>query len=262
MHEVWGLPASRLVVPWARRRLGARRAAVGGADAVIAVSEAVRVLIGERAPELRIDVVPNMVDPEDNATAADRGAARTLPAGYLLAAGKLNAAKGFDGLVDTLADAGCARPLVVAGEGPLEDAMQRSARARGIELHAVGWVGGDDLLRMIRDAAAVLLPSAWEEPLSRVLLESMSVGTPVIAWRTGGSAEAIEDGRTGWLVQDRSGLERALDDLDDPARLAEVSAASLAAAASRFAPDAVYPRLSRVYESALRRSRARSGSSP
>lgn len=256
MSEVWGLPrvASRALVPWARRRLRARLEAVAAADAVVAVSEAVRELLGGRAPELEIAVVPNMVDPERSARAASRGNPLELPAGYLLAAGKLNAAKGFDGLVDALADAGCRRPLVVAGAGPLAEQLRERAADRGIELTTPGWVGGDDLLRMTRDAAAVLLPSAWAEPLSRVLLESMSLGTPVIAWRTGGSGEAIDDGRNGWLVDGTEGLERALTELDDDARRAEVGAQALITAHERFAPDAVYPRLMRVYDAALQRA--------
>ena len=253
MHEVYGLPrpASLALVPWARRRLDARRTAVASAHRIIAVSESVRGLIIDRAPELRIDVVPNMVDPGRSAAAAERGAERDLPGGYLLAAGKLNAAKGFDRIVDELAAAGCSRPLVVAGEGPANAGMRERAAALGIELVLCGWVGGDDLLRLMRDARAVVLPSAWAEPLSRVLLEALSVGTPVIARRSGGSAEAIDDGVNGWLIDSRESLAQALEQLDDAVQWQEARAAARRIVAERFVPEVVCPRVERLYREAI-----------
>jgi glycosyltransferase involved in cell wall biosynthesis len=191
-----------------------------------------------------------MVDPDRNAAAAARAAPPDMPDGYLVAAGKLNAAKGFDRLVDELADAECARPVVVAGEGPLAAHLSDRASARGIDLRLRGWVGGDDLLRLIRDATAVLLPSAWAEPLSRVLLESLSLGTPVIAWNTGGSAEAIKNRGNGWLVDGEDSLAAAVRDLDDPERVRAAGEAATRTAVSRFSPDAVYPQVVEQYRAA------------
>jgi len=253
MHEVYRLPrpASLALVPWAHRRLDARRGAVAAAHGVIAVSHSVRDLILERAPELQIEVVPNMVDPAHSAAAAERAAVRDLPDGYLLAAGKLNSAKGFDRIIDELAAAGCTRPLVVAGEGPAAGSMRERAAAVGIELVLCGWVGGDDLLRLMRDARAVVLPSAWAEPLSRVLLEALSVGTPVIARRSGGSAEAIDDGVNGWLIDGQESLARALQRLDDEQHWQGAREASSRIVAERFAPDVVYPRIAERYRQAM-----------
>jgi hypothetical protein len=46
----------------------------------------------------------------------------------------------------------------------------------------------------------MLFPIQWEEPFGLVMIESMLMGTPVIAFRHGSAPEVIEDGLTGYLV--------------------------------------------------------------
>jgi glycosyltransferase involved in cell wall biosynthesis len=50
------------------------------------------------------------------------------------------------------------------------------------------------------NADALLFPIDWPEPFGLVMIEAMACGTPVIAWRNGATAEVIEPGETGWLV--------------------------------------------------------------
>jgi glycosyltransferase involved in cell wall biosynthesis len=49
-------------------------------------------------------------------------------------------------------------------------------------------------------AKCVILPVQWDEPFGLVAIEAMATGTPVIAFRRGGLAETIVDGKTGFLV--------------------------------------------------------------
>lgn len=51
------------------------------------------------------------------------------------------------------------------------------------------------------EALALLFPIDWCEPFGLVMIEAMSVGTPVIAWRNGSVPEVIEPGRTGAIVE-------------------------------------------------------------
>lgn len=53
---------------------------------------------------------------------------------------------------------------------------------------------------LYKSATYCLFPSTWKEPFSNVILESMSSGTPVIAFRTGGNMEIISSGVNGYLV--------------------------------------------------------------
>ena len=49
-------------------------------------------------------------------------------------------------------------------------------------------------------ARALLFPIDWPEPFGLVMIEAMSAGTPVIAWRNGSVPEVITDGVSGWIV--------------------------------------------------------------
>ena len=50
------------------------------------------------------------------------------------------------------------------------------------------------------DAKLFLFPVGWEEPFGLVTIESMAVGTPVVAYARGALPEIIKDGKTGFLV--------------------------------------------------------------
>jgi glycosyltransferase involved in cell wall biosynthesis len=67
------------------------------------------------------------------------------------------------------------------------------------------------------NAAALLFPIDWPEPFGLVMIEAMACGTPVIAYRRGSAPEVIDDGLTGFLVDDISeaaAAVRRLGELD------------------------------------------------
>ncbi len=51
-------------------------------------------------------------------------------------------------------------------------------------------------------AAALVFPIAWREPFGLVMIEAMACGTPVIAFNNGSVPEVLEDGVTGFIVED------------------------------------------------------------
>lgn len=53
----------------------------------------------------------------------------------------------------------------------------------------------------VGNALALLFPIDWIEPFGLVMIESMSAGTPVIAWRNGSVPEVIRDGEGGFIVE-------------------------------------------------------------
>lgn len=259
-YWAWPRPLARWMVPWARRRLGARRLGVSGAHRILAVSEAVRGRVAREVNGAEVAVVPNLVDPDATMAEAEGQPPPEVEGPYLVAAGKLVRTKGFHRLLDLLERTGCPWTLVVAGEGPLRGELEELARRSALPVRFLGWVDHGPLMRLLRDAWATLLPSAWNEPLSRLILESMAVGTPVIAWARGGSVEAVEHGHTGWLVSGAEDLAAALQELADPEVRRRVGNAALATARRRFSPDAVYPQVAAVYAAALEAAgRARGG---
>lgn len=256
MTEVWTWPrpAARVMVGWAGRRVRARRSAVASAHRVLAVSEAVKRRIEGEMPGANLSVVPNMVDPRRLDATLRAAGGDDVARPYLLTAGKLQPTKGFDLLLTSLADVGCSLPLVVAGEGPMRAALERQARVLGLPVTFLGWVSHERLLRLQRDAHAVLLPSAWHEPLSRLVLETMGLGTPVVAWARGGNPEMIQPGVTGWLVHDSddvNDLATALSELSSPDVRQRVARAGRERVVTCYTPDVVYPAMAAVYASAI-----------
>jgi glycosyltransferase involved in cell wall biosynthesis len=66
----------------------------------------------------------------------------------------------------------------------------------------VGEVGDRERDDLLGHAAALLFPIEWPEPFGLVMIEALACGTPVIAWRRGSVPEVIEDGLTGYVVDD------------------------------------------------------------
>ena len=64
----------------------------------------------------------------------------------------------------------------------------------------LGYVTLSEVLGLYAKSLAIIAPSRWPEPFGRFILESISVGKPIIATRSGGISENIEQGVTGFLV--------------------------------------------------------------
>lgn len=64
----------------------------------------------------------------------------------------------------------------------------------------IGEIGGPAKDVFLQDAKALLFPVEWAEPFGLVMIESLASGTPVIAWRRGSVPEVIQDGITGFIV--------------------------------------------------------------
>jgi glycosyltransferase involved in cell wall biosynthesis len=126
----------------------------------------------------------------------------------------------------------------IFGDGPLAAPLGEMIASLGLSdcvfLH--GSVPEEELHAAYQDADVLVLPSAQapdgdNEGIPNVLLEALSLQVPVIATRTGGIPEVIQDGVTGLLVQpgDPSDLADAIDRLlvDDRLRLAMAAAGRL-----------------------------------
>src|SRR5205809_2786487 len=70
----------------------------------------------------------------------------------------------------------------------------------GIEF--VGEVSEELKPSFLGNATALIFPIDWPEPFGLAMIEAMSCGTPVIAWRSGAVPEVMEEGRTGFIVKE------------------------------------------------------------
>jgi glycosyltransferase involved in cell wall biosynthesis len=138
-------------------------------------------LVALGCPAGRVHVTPPWA-PAAEVDAAEVGTADDGPR-LVLFAGRLAASKGVADALAAWRRAQIDLPLVFAGTGPLRAALERE----GFEV--LGWLERTRLLAVMRRAAALLMPSRWQEPFGIVGLEALSRGVPVVAWDSGGIAE-------------------------------------------------------------------------
>ena len=64
----------------------------------------------------------------------------------------------------------------------------------------IGEIGDDAKSEFLGNAAGLIFPIAWREPFGLAMIEAMACGTPVVAFRNGSVPEVVEDGVTGFIV--------------------------------------------------------------
>jgi len=160
-------------------------------DRFIALSHfAKNKLVQGGVPASKIAIKPN-------ALATDPGV-RNGDGGYFAYVGRLTDEKGIPTLLECWRLDSTLPKLRIVGTGPLEGEIRAAAKTRG----NIDWLGprsSAEVLEIMGRATAVVCPSAWYEGMPRVVIESMAVGTPVIASRLGTYIEMIQDGRSGML---------------------------------------------------------------
>jgi len=77
----------------------------------------------------------------------------------------------------------------------------------------IGEINDRDKSEFLSGATVLLVPIDWPEPFGLVMIEAMACGTPVIAFNRGSVPEIIEDGLTGYIVEDINGAIGAVDRL-------------------------------------------------
>jgi glycosyltransferase involved in cell wall biosynthesis len=241
-----------------RTRVACALPLLRGLDRVVAISRQVREeLLADRFDPARIVEIPNGVDTRRFAPPPDATqAAAELPAApeTVVFLGRLEAQKGTEAMLSAWARVLSRRPsaeLLIAGDGPLRDSLERRVRDLGIgdRVRFLGVCGAPD--RLLQASRAFLLPSR-AEGLSNALLEAMATGLPCVASRIGGNTDLIEDGRTGLLVppEDVEALADALlAILQDPERGRRLGRAARAAVVERFGMEAVLQRYAALYRS-------------
>jgi glycosyltransferase involved in cell wall biosynthesis len=88
--------------------------------------------------------------------------------------------------------------LQIAGEGPLEPLVRRRAREHP-SIQFLGLLDGQAKSEALRRCRAVVVPSLWWEPLGLVVYEAFDHAKPVLAARSGGLTETVQQDQTGLL---------------------------------------------------------------
>ncbi len=170
--------------------------------------------------------------------------------GFLLFLGRFNRAKGADRAIEAARRAG--RRLVAAGKVDAADADHVRATIEplidGVHVQYVGEADAEMKRRLLAGADALLFPIQWDEPFGLVMAESLSSGTPVIGFRRASVPEVVDDGRTGFVVDDVDGMVDAIG------RIGEIDRrACRAAAEERFTVARMVDDVEAMYRSVLER---------
>lgn len=175
--------------------------------------------------------------------------------GRFLFAGRLNRQKGLEHLIRALAKMRQHALLDVVGAGPLESELRSLAAELGVA-DRIAWMGQlkqSDLVRLYQSATALVVPST-DEGLGLVAAEALLCETPVVAFRSGGLTDVIQDDMTGFLVTpgDPMDLAKALDRvLDNPVEAGEFGKAGRMYALSAFAPESAARQYAGIYKKVL-----------
>jgi len=126
------------------------------------------------------------------------------PRGYLAFLGRISPEKRADRAIDIANRAGM--ELKIAAK---VDAVDRDYFEQQIKplldnplVEFIGEIGEMEKGGFLGNARALLFPIDWPEPFGLAMIEALACGTPVIAYRRGSVPEIIEDGVTGFVVND------------------------------------------------------------
>ncbi|ABD88751.1 glycosyltransferase family 4 protein [Rhodopseudomonas palustris] len=123
---------------------------------------------------------------------------------YLAVLGRIAPEKGVDRAIRIALR--CGLPLKIAAKVDVADQDYFNDVIRPMMDHPsiefIGEIGDQQKSEFLSGARALLLPLDWPEPFGLVMIEAMACGTPVIAYDRGSVPEIIDDGLTGFIVDD------------------------------------------------------------
>jgi glycosyltransferase involved in cell wall biosynthesis len=253
--------------PWSQageRKRWMTRIAALLADAVTTISQATRrTLLEAGVPAERVIVIPCGSRPP--AHTPDRAAARAhlgVPedAFVIGSLARLVPSKGFGDLIDAVT-ALAAPPgdvhLIIAGDGPEREALERHGRSRlPGRVHFLGRVAETT---DVYAAADVFALGSHLEGFGLVFLEAAFYGLPCVGTAVGGVTDIVVDGETGLLVPPASpsALATALRTLrDDPALRRRLGARARERANAEFTEQLMADRYEAVFWPRSRRAGA------
>jgi glycosyltransferase involved in cell wall biosynthesis len=142
---------------------------------------------------------------------------------YLAVLGRIAPEKGVDRAIKIAIR--CGIPLKIAAKVDRADQDYYDELIRPMMDHPlveyIGEISDHEKSDFLSGAIGLLLPIDWPEPFGLVMIEAMACGTPVIAYNRGSAAEIIEDGVTGFIVEDETSA------VADVGRLADLDRARI-----------------------------------
>lgn len=223
---------------------------------IVACAPAVaRRLARSGVPPARIAVVPNASDlePVSPARRSSLWDRLELPPAPVVGVGRLVEQKDWPTVIAAAADLRPRRPVIVAGDGPLRQDLEKQAARAGAPVRFVGHV--EDVAALLGGAACFVSTSRWEG-LPLALLEALSLGVPSIATAVDGVADLVPPTAARLVPPgDPAAVAKAVSELLDDADLATRLSNAARVASRSWSEAAMLQRYRDLYRELLAQPR-------
>jgi len=135
------------------------------------------------------------------------------PGKYLAFLGRICPEKRVDRAIEIAKRAGMAIKIA-AKVDPADQAYFEAEILKLLDhplVEYIGEIGEGEKSDFLGNAYALLFPIEWPEPFGLAMIEAMACGTPVIAFRMGSVPEIVEDGKTGYVVENVDEAVKAVE---------------------------------------------------
>lgn len=160
-------------------------------------------LIEDGIPQEKIETLYNFIDVEEyNKPTKDEG--------YALYCGRLSKEKGILNLIEAFSkiDVGT---LYIAGDGPEKAKIENTIKEKKLDkrIKLLGMLEKEEMKLYISNAKFVVVPSIWYENCPFSIIESLTMGKPVIGSNIGGIPELVQNGENGFTYEYSNIIELA-----------------------------------------------------
>lgn len=147
--------------------------------------------------ESKIHIKPNFVEKREDIE-------RTLE-DYFVYIGRLDDIKGINFLVEGWKNIDKNINLYIIGTGPEEEKLKHTISENKLSnVKLLGFMKREDAFKVIEKSRAIIIPSKWYEGFPMTIVESFSLGVPVIGSKLGNIESIVEDERSGLLFTTNS----------------------------------------------------------
>jgi glycosyltransferase involved in cell wall biosynthesis len=145
------------------------------------------------------------------------------PAGdYFAFLGRISPEKRPDRAIEIAARAGVTLKIAAkvdrADEAYWREVIAPMIAAYPNNVEFIGEISDEQKPAFLGNARGLLFPIDWPEPFGLVMIEAMACGTPVVAYRCGSVPEVVDEGVTGFIVDDMESAVSAVLRIDKLAR--------------------------------------------
>jgi glycosyltransferase involved in cell wall biosynthesis len=174
--------------------------------------------------------------------------------GFALFVGRITTDKGVQTMIDAWRRLESKVPLKIAGDGPMLESLSDQVRDLP-NVEVLGRCGREDVLRLMKAARVLVVPSLWYEGFPMTIVEAYSCGLPVIASDLGSLAAVVPHGETGLVFQpgDPNSLAEAVRQIfADPETEKGMRSKARSAFEESYSAEQGYAGLMSVYQAAQR----------